>query len=326
MRKRLTMAMDGNGATELDGVASANAGALNDQNATGKGGGGIVTKVAVKSKVGFVPMNPGKVNQDSFFHQVGFDSDPSQYYFGVMDGHGVNGHDVSGLMKRRLAPALSKEASLKTDPKEALRASFLRVNQEVCKSGTDVAFSGSTCVTVFMRGTTVYCGNAGDSRAVLASYNKGQWKAIPLSDDHKPDRPDEKKRILEHDGRVEAFRGMDGKPVGPARVWLKRGDAPGLAMARSFGDTVAASVGCIAEPEVMVRKCEPSDKALIMGSDGVWEFIPSDEACRIAGPHLERGDAAKAVDELMDVATKRWRQSEEVVDDITCLVALLNVP
>ena len=30
-----------------------------------------------------------------------------------MDGHGVNGHDVSGLMKRRLAPALSKEPSAK---------------------------------------------------------------------------------------------------------------------------------------------------------------------------------------------------------------------
>jgi serine/threonine protein phosphatase PrpC len=299
---------------------------VQDQNSAGKGGGGVVTKVAVKSKVGFVPMNPGKVNQDSFFHAQSFDSDPSQYYFGVMDGHGVNGHDVSGLMKRRLAPALSKEPSLKTDPKEALRASFLKVNQEVCKCGVDVAFSGSTCTTVFFRGTMVYCGNAGDSRAVIASNDRGKWKAIPISDDHKPDRPDEKKRILEHDGRVEAFRGMDGKPLGPARVWLKRGDAPGLAMARSFGDTVAASVGVIAEPEVMVRECKPNDKALIMGSDGVWEFISSDEACRIAGPHLERGDADRAVAELMEVATKRWRQNEEVVDDCTCLVALLSVP
>jgi serine/threonine protein phosphatase PrpC len=97
-------------------------------------------------------------------------------------------------------------------------------------------------------------------------------------------------------------------------------------MARSFGDTVAASVGVIAEPEVMVRECKPNDKALIMGSDGVWEFISSDEACRIAGPHLERGDADRAVAELMEVATKRWRQNEEVVDDCTCLVALLSVP
>jgi hypothetical protein len=36
--------------------------------------------------------------------------------------------------------------------------------------------------------------------------------------------------------------------VGPLRVWLKSEDIPGLAMTRSFGDQVAASVGVVAEP------------------------------------------------------------------------------
>ena len=31
--------------------------------------------------------------------------------------------------------------------------------------------------------------------------------------------------------------------MGPERVWLKDIDVPGLAMSRSFGDTIAASVG-----------------------------------------------------------------------------------
>jgi hypothetical protein len=52
-------------------------------------------------------------------------------------------------------------------------------------------------------------------------------QSIGLSDDHKPDRPDEKKRILENDGRVEAFKGSEGEPIGPPRVWLKNLDAPG---------------------------------------------------------------------------------------------------
>jgi len=40
----------------------------------------------------------------------------------------------------------------------------------------------------------------------------------------------------------------DGGFLGPERVWLKDIDVPGLAMSRSFGDTVAASVGVIAIP------------------------------------------------------------------------------
>ena len=39
-----------------------------------------------------------------------------------------------------------------------------------------------------------------------------------------------------------------GNPVGPARVWLKHENIPGLAMARSIGDRIAAQVGVIAEP------------------------------------------------------------------------------
>ncbi len=44
---------------------------------------------------------------------------------------------------------------------------------------------------------------------------------------------------------------MDGNQLGPFRVWLKDKNLPGLAMARSFGDLVAASVGVSPEPEVL---------------------------------------------------------------------------
>lgn len=39
-----------------------------------------------------------------------------------------------------------------------------------------------------------------------------------------------------------------GNPVGPARVWLKHENIPGLAMARSIGDKIAAQVGVIPDP------------------------------------------------------------------------------
>ena len=37
-------------------------------------------------------------------------------------------------------------------------------------------------------------------------------------------------------------------------MWLRDEDRPGLAMSRSFGDLVAASVGVISEPEIYYTK------------------------------------------------------------------------
>jgi len=40
--------------------------------------------------------------------------------------------------------------------------------------------------------------------------------------------------------------------LGPYRVWLKTEQYPGLAMSRSIGDFVAASVGVISEPGINI--------------------------------------------------------------------------
>ncbi len=60
-------------------------------------------------------------------------------------------------------------------------------------------------------------------------------------------------------------------------MWIKEDEIPGLAMSRSFGDRVAASVGVIAEPEIFEYKFQEEDKFMIIASDGVWEFIESPE-------------------------------------------------
>lgn len=56
-------------------------------------------------------------------------------------------------------------------------------------------------------------------------------------------------RVIASGGRIDSYRDHKGNKVGPERVWLLNEDIPGLAMARSFGDAVAARVGVIAVPE-----------------------------------------------------------------------------
>ena len=44
--------------------------------------------------------------------------------------------------------------------------------------------------------------NLGDSKCVLGTMVNGHVCAVALSDDHKPDRPDERQRILAIGGQV----------------------------------------------------------------------------------------------------------------------------
>lgn len=163
----------------------------------------------------------------------------------------------------------------------AFISAYLSMNSDLLKRPSlDSSFSGSTAVSVVIRGNLAIGANAGDSRAILAKKSAGVWTAVPLSNDHKPDDPSEQSRIQRYGGRVEPFKGTihsdeSGRPLGPARVWLRNEQIPGLAMSRSIGDSVAAQVGVISEPEIMQVELTPEHKFLVLASDGVWEFISS---------------------------------------------------
>lgn len=181
---------------------------------------------------------------------------------------------------------------------------FIKTACDIQNRSFNVDYSGTTVVAVMLSGNNLTCANVGDSRAILGSLrteedakiieeNKGEfqiesvagpsnhkgkvWTSTGLSIDHKPDRADEFQRIMESNGRVDPFREENGDPVGPARVWLKTQNIPGLAMSRSIGDLVAGSVGVIPEPEFFELALQECDKFLVLASDGVWEFIDNDE-------------------------------------------------
>lgn len=135
-----------------------------------------------------------------------------------------------------------------------------------------------------MRGRTLTVANIGDSRVILGRRDPrdGKLKAVSVSEDHKPDREDEMKRIVSRGGRVFAVEYEDGID-GPPRVWLGHMDIPGLAMSRSLGDTVAHTAGVISEPEMHVATLVPEDKIMIWASDGLWEFMSNQEVGACGG-------------------------------------------
>lgn len=75
----------------------------------------------------------------------------------------------------------------------------------------------------------------------------------------------EAERIKRCKGRVFA---LQDEPEVP-RVWLPFDDAPGLAMARAFGDFCLKEYGVISIPEFSHRMLTERDQFIVLASDGV---------------------------------------------------------
>ena len=269
-----------------------------------------------------------KYNQDNFFVYNNLNDENDVLFIGVCDGHGLLGHDVSKYLithlPSNLNQALKKTRKYIRDKKtlyKTMKDVFIKTNSDLCKNDlVDTQFSGSTCVTIILTKNQIISGNVGDSRAVMGRYINGQWINIDLTKDQKPDNPEEKERIIKRGGRIEAYKDENGNDFGPKRVWLKTADIPGLAMSRSFGDEVAASVGTISEPEIKYFDITDDDKFIIIASDGIWEFISSKECVNIIKDFYLKKDLKGCLKYLLNESSKRWIKEEEVIDDITAVI------
>lgn len=97
-------------------------------------------------------------------------------------------------------------------------------------------------------------------------------------------------------------------------------------MSRSIGDECAGSVGVIHDPEFLEMAIIQEDKFLVLGSDGIFEFLPNEEVVKIVVPFWKVGDVKGACEKLLQEAQDRWVIEEEVIDDITCVIVFLNSP
>ncbi|XP_011032242.1 PREDICTED: probable protein phosphatase 2C 24 [Populus euphratica] len=198
------------------------------------------------------------------------------HYFGVYDGHGCS--HVAVKCKERMHELVKEEVESKEEWKSAMERSFRRMDKEVIawNQGMEIRAScrcemqtpecdavGSTAVVAVVTPDKIVVANCGDSRAVLCRNGK----PLPLSSDHKPDRPDELKRIQNAGGRVIYWDG-------PRILGV-------LAMSRAIGDNyLKPYVSC--EPEVTIMDRTAEDDCLILASDGLWDVVSNETACGVA--------------------------------------------
>ncbi|KAL3334597.1 hypothetical protein AABB24_031033 [Solanum stoloniferum] len=186
-------------------------------------------------------------------------------FFGVYDGHGGScvAHACRDLLHKLLMEVILDEDGKLEEINwgKVMTTSFCKMDEEVNRiNGAEVATIGSTAVVAVVGKEEVIVANCGDSRAVLSRGGV----ALALSNDHKPNRPDELERIEKLGGKVISWNGHRVLGV--------------LATSRSIGDNYLKPY-VIPEPEVTVNKRSDGDEFLILASDGLWDVVPNDVAC-----------------------------------------------
>ena len=273
------------------------------------------------SVVGRVGRRPKAKNQDSHFYREYVR--PCLRLLGVCDGHGEHGHLVSGYVSQHLPQLirdLSCRSGLRNTWKKILQDAFAQCCNMLKQQRFDTECSGCTCVVVGIQNGRLHCGNVGDSRAVLGTRSEGgRVVAVDLSNDHKPDRQEEKQRVLKFRGRIGSDTTSKDDVL---RVWVDDTGGPGLAMTRVLGDWSSTQAGVISVPEVISHTITEKDVFVVVASDGVWEVVSSEEAVQTVAAAREKGRSGSKA--LVDLAVRRAQERDNCVDDVTAVVVELN--
>ncbi|XP_075655501.1 putative protein phosphatase 2C 40 isoform X3 [Castanea sativa] len=230
---------------------------------------------------------------------------------------------------------------------------FLYMVEQEMEDRPDLVSVGSCVLVVLLHGNDLYTLNLGDSRAVLATYGKGdemsgneRLKAIQLTDSHTVDNEVEKTQLL-RDHPDDPMTVVAGKVKGKLKVtrafgvgYLKKKKLNDALMGILRVRNLISPPYISTEPSLNVHRISKSDCFVIVGSDGLFDFFSNDEAVKLVHSYIlsnPSGDPAKflleqlveraadcagfTLEELMNIPAGRRRKYH---DDVTVIVIMLG--
>eukprot|EP00742_Colponemidia_sp_Colp-10_P001741 GILJ01001864.1.p1 GENE.GILJ01001864.1~~GILJ01001864.1.p1 ORF type:complete len:379 (+),score=53.43 GILJ01001864.1:75-1139(+) len=238
-----------------------------------------------------------KEMEDTYSAFSNVNGDTRQAYFGIFDGH--CGRRAADFAADHLHHKVVTHSHYRTELKTAIRDAFLKTDEEfLSQACRDQWRDGTTAITAFIRDSRLVVASVGDSKAILV--RKG--KAIAMSEDHTPDRPDERQRIEAQGGHILCLH----------KVWRVDGV---LAVSRAIGDKDMKKY-VSAEPELREVSLTHEDELLILATDGVWNVLDHQQATDIVMKHHSLQDASDA---LVKAAIDKGSR-----DNVSALVADLK--
>lgn len=248
---------------------------------------------------------------------------------GVFDGHAG---DKCAKMCAKLLPLQLLQQLSEHEKKEGsgkltaetlpafLEAAFPVAFQELdkkLKAHSIPDESGSTGCVVAVTKKHVICASVGDSRAVVGAAGN---KAVALAEDHKPENPEERKRIEAAGGHVEANR-VNGE----------------LAMSRALGDFRYKNVKGKTPQEQLVtavpdvkkwERTHTGEEFLCVACDGIFDVLSNDQLVQFANSAMKAsGNLDETVKQVVGVCIappdEHGRPSRMGTDNCSLVIAKL---
>ncbi|KAK6138918.1 hypothetical protein DH2020_027333 [Rehmannia glutinosa] len=220
-------------------------------------------------------------------------------------------------------------------------AEFLHMVEQEMDDRPDLVSIGSCVLLVLLHGKNLYVLNLGDSRAVLATYDRGidmndseGLKAVQLTDSHTVDNEVERIQLV-NDHPDDPSTVVAGKVKGKLKKCMN--DAlMGILRVRNLISPPYVSL----LPSLSSHEVSNSDHFVVLGSDGLFDFFSNDEVVKLVNSYILRnpsGDPAKflveqlaaraadsagfSMEELMSIPAGRRRKYH---DDVTVIVIVLG--
>ncbi|XP_047324031.1 probable protein phosphatase 2C 27 [Impatiens glandulifera] len=223
-------------------------------------------------------------------------------FYGVFDGHG--GTEAAVFVRRNILKFIVEGSDFHVCLEKAIKNAFIKADYAFADDSSVDISSGTTVLTALILGRRLVVANAGDCRAVLSK----RGKAIDLSNDHKPNCPTERLRI-EQLGGVVHFGYLNGQ----------------LSVSRAIGDWhMKGHRGSLSplspEPEIKETFLTEEDEFLILGCDGLWDVMSSQEAVTMSRKELMlHNDPERCAKQLVREALKK-----NACDNLTVVVVCFS--
>ncbi|ELU09747.1 hypothetical protein CAPTEDRAFT_44132, partial [Capitella teleta] len=223
----------------------------------------------------------------------------SYHYYAVFDGHG--GVEAASYAAAHLHCHLVKHPAFPTDIKTALHDAFVSTDENfVSKAKRENLRSGSTGVCAVLSENHLHIGWLGDSQALLV---KG-GTPITIMEPHKPERPDEKKRIEDLGGCVVWFG-----------AWRVNGT---LSVSRAIGDAEYKPY-VSGEPDLCSIELTGDEDYLVLACDGLWDCVTEEQVVRHVHQHMQTKGRATLAQSIVKLAIESGSS-----DNISVIVVLLK--
>ncbi|XP_027333903.1 probable protein phosphatase 2C 13 [Abrus precatorius] len=242
---------------------------------------------------------------------------PSAFY-AVFDGHG--GPNAAAFLKNNAMTLFFEDADmLQSYDADALflkrledchRRAFLDADLALAVEQSVPGYCGTTALTALILGRHLLVANAGDCRAVLCR----RGVAVDMSQDHRPSYTPECNRVMKSGGFIDAEGYLNGT----------------LSVSRALGDwelkvPLGSGSPLIADPDVQVVTLTEDDEFLIIGCDGIWDVMSSQNAVSIVRRGLRRHDDPQQCAKDLVKEALRLHTTDNLTAIVICLSSVQSI-